>query len=86
MGANPDQLALNKNRIEMSATLIEIRPHQNGWKGFRSTRRRAAFLEERSGNQLRAEPRELSLRRDSDSRLNWQRRVDDPFHRSGRKM
>ncbi len=34
MGANPDQLALNKNRIEMSATLIEIRPHQNGWKVF----------------------------------------------------
>jgi len=44
MGANPDQLALNKNRIEMSATLIEIRPHQNGWKVFEAPGVEPVFL------------------------------------------
>jgi hypothetical protein len=56
-----------------------------GLESFRGYGRRACLLGETSGNQLCAEPREFSLKRDSDFRLNWQRRADDPFHGSGQK-
>jgi len=35
-------------------TLIEIRPHCNGWKVFEARRARACLSREKSGNQLRA--------------------------------
>jgi hypothetical protein len=41
-------------------TVIEIKPHRNGWKVFEAGR--ACVFAERSGNQLCAEPREFSLR------------------------
>jgi hypothetical protein len=45
-------------------TLIEIKPHRWGWKIFEA-RCRACVPRETPRNRLRAEPRKLSVKRDS---------------------
>ncbi|PYJ73864.1 MAG: hypothetical protein DME75_00375 [Verrucomicrobia bacterium] len=60
----------------MSATVIEIRPHRNGWKVFEAPGVEPVFPEKRQAINC-AEPRLLSLRGDShlDSSGNVERTI-----------
>jgi hypothetical protein len=74
------QPVLNSNESH-AMTVIEIRPHRLGWKVFEAPGAEPVFPEKTSSNQLRGESRVLSLRRDSHTRFERQRRARDSVQR-----